>query len=213
MVFELLTVLRDAPQFAGVPVAMLTSKATERYRARALALGADDYLIKPCPDDELLAACTVQRLVAKAPNTRLARHASYAYIRPLKTLFRPVRPLGNVAAEIGGGARTSVSMPANPRNSAGVARVNGLSGGIWVAWARIEFCLASHSASSRRITVVISAMGVPIASRGMSPHPHLVRTPPAPAPAPDRASLAGARAEWRCSTPSPHGAHRSPAAI
>jgi chemosensory pili system protein ChpA (sensor histidine kinase/response regulator) len=65
--FELLAVLRAAPQFAGVRVAVLTSKATDQYRERARTLGADAYLVKPCPDDELLAV--VHRLVAETPAT------------------------------------------------------------------------------------------------------------------------------------------------
>jgi chemosensory pili system protein ChpA (sensor histidine kinase/response regulator) len=59
--FELLRVLRGAPQFASVRIALLTSKASERYREHARALGADDYLLKPCPDTVLLAC--IERLV------------------------------------------------------------------------------------------------------------------------------------------------------
>ncbi|HEX6121594.1 MAG TPA: response regulator, partial [Ktedonobacterales bacterium] len=59
--FELLRVLRSTPQFAGVRVAMLTTRASPRHRAYAEALGADAYLIKPCPDQLLLD--TIRRLL------------------------------------------------------------------------------------------------------------------------------------------------------
>ncbi|HEV8190314.1 MAG TPA: response regulator [Ktedonobacterales bacterium] len=63
--FELLSVLRGSEQFAGLRVAMLTSRGGERHRELALSLGADDYLIKPCPQELLLG--TVQRLIMEAP--------------------------------------------------------------------------------------------------------------------------------------------------
>jgi chemosensory pili system protein ChpA (sensor histidine kinase/response regulator) len=63
--FELLSVLRGSEQFAGVRVAMLTSRGGERHRELALSLGADDYLIKPCPQELLLG--TVQRLIREVP--------------------------------------------------------------------------------------------------------------------------------------------------
>lgn len=62
--FELLGILRERPQFAGVRVALLTSRAAEHHRAHAQALGADAYLVKPCPQDVLVA--TIQHL-ANAP--------------------------------------------------------------------------------------------------------------------------------------------------
>ncbi len=61
--FELLSVLRTHEQFAPVRVVMLTSRAAEKHRRHAEALGADAYLVKPCPDDELLA--TIQQLLSR----------------------------------------------------------------------------------------------------------------------------------------------------
>jgi chemosensory pili system protein ChpA (sensor histidine kinase/response regulator) len=66
--FELLRVLRGAPQFAGIRIALLTSKTSERYREHARTLGADDYLLKPCPDMVLLAC--IERLVGGPPTAR-----------------------------------------------------------------------------------------------------------------------------------------------
>jgi chemosensory pili system protein ChpA (sensor histidine kinase/response regulator) len=53
--FELLSVLRAHPEFSNVRVVMLTTRAAEKHRRRAEALGVDAYLVKPCPEDELLA--------------------------------------------------------------------------------------------------------------------------------------------------------------
>jgi chemosensory pili system protein ChpA (sensor histidine kinase/response regulator) len=61
--YELLGVLRTQERFAMLPVALLTSRGAERHRRHAEVLGADAYLVKPCPDDELVA--TVRRLIER----------------------------------------------------------------------------------------------------------------------------------------------------
>jgi chemosensory pili system protein ChpA (sensor histidine kinase/response regulator) len=61
--YELLGVLRAQERFATLPVALLTSRGAQRHRRHAQALGADAYLVKPCPDDELVAV--VRRLVER----------------------------------------------------------------------------------------------------------------------------------------------------
>ena len=53
--FELVTALRGRPEWAQVPVIMLTAKAQERDIVRALDAGANDYVLKPFKPDELLA--------------------------------------------------------------------------------------------------------------------------------------------------------------
>jgi chemosensory pili system protein ChpA (sensor histidine kinase/response regulator) len=63
--FELLSILRDTPRFAGVRVAMLTSRASDKHRQYAFKLGADAYLIKPCPQETLVE--TVRSLLMAAP--------------------------------------------------------------------------------------------------------------------------------------------------
>jgi chemosensory pili system protein ChpA (sensor histidine kinase/response regulator) len=52
--FELLAIMRGTPQLAGVRTIMLTSRAADKHRAHASALGAAAYLIKPCPQETLL---------------------------------------------------------------------------------------------------------------------------------------------------------------
>ena len=59
--FDLLEKLRKRPALSRTPIMMLTSVGKEADIARALALGADDYVIKPFSPVELLAR--VRRLV------------------------------------------------------------------------------------------------------------------------------------------------------
>jgi DNA-binding response OmpR family regulator len=53
--FELLASMRASPGWKDVPVIVLTSRTHEEDAARALALGADDYLTKPFSPVELVA--------------------------------------------------------------------------------------------------------------------------------------------------------------
>jgi len=57
---ELLSIMRHHEQFAAVPVIILTSRGAEKHRRYLHALGASRYLVKPCPQDELLAAIAAQ---------------------------------------------------------------------------------------------------------------------------------------------------------
>ena len=62
--FDLLGKLRQLPATATTPVMMLTAMGNEADIARALSLGANDYVVKPFSPVELLAR--VRRLVAHA---------------------------------------------------------------------------------------------------------------------------------------------------
>ncbi|MEJ5370112.1 MAG: response regulator, partial [Bryobacteraceae bacterium] len=53
--YELAAALRSRPGFESVPLLMLTSRAGEKHRQKALRLGVDRYLVKPCPDELLVA--------------------------------------------------------------------------------------------------------------------------------------------------------------
>jgi chemotaxis protein histidine kinase CheA/ActR/RegA family two-component response regulator len=53
--FELLNILRAHPEFAGVRVVVLTTRAAGKHREYAESLGAHALLGKPVPDDVLLA--------------------------------------------------------------------------------------------------------------------------------------------------------------
>ena len=63
--FELLSILRASPQFAAVRVVMLTSRAAHKHRDYAYSLGADAYLVKPCPQEVLIS--TVRQLLTETP--------------------------------------------------------------------------------------------------------------------------------------------------
>lgn len=63
--FELLSILRSSPQFAQVRVVMLTSRAAHKHREYAYTLGADAYLVKPCPQEVLIS--TVRQLLTETP--------------------------------------------------------------------------------------------------------------------------------------------------
>ncbi len=54
--YELLTALRSLPRYQELPVVMLTSRAGDKHRERAFALGANNYLIKPFEPESLLEA-------------------------------------------------------------------------------------------------------------------------------------------------------------
>lgn len=59
--YELLTVMRRAPKYNQTRVVMLTSRAGAHDERYARELGADEYLVKPCPQDMLISA--VRRLL------------------------------------------------------------------------------------------------------------------------------------------------------
>ncbi len=53
--YELAAALRARPDYESVPLVMLTSRAGDKHRQKALRLGVDRYLVKPCPDELLVA--------------------------------------------------------------------------------------------------------------------------------------------------------------
>jgi chemosensory pili system protein ChpA (sensor histidine kinase/response regulator) len=61
--YELATQVRADPRTHDVPVIMITSRMGEKHRARAMALGVDDYLGKPYQEGQLLDA--MQPLLAR----------------------------------------------------------------------------------------------------------------------------------------------------
>jgi chemosensory pili system protein ChpA (sensor histidine kinase/response regulator) len=59
--YELLGIMRSSPKYDRTRVAMLTSRAGTTHERHARDLGADEYLVKPCPQDTLISA--VRRLL------------------------------------------------------------------------------------------------------------------------------------------------------
>ncbi len=62
--YELLSTLRAQEAYQGLPIVMVTSRAGEKHRQKALNLGATGYVVKPYQDDALLE--TVRQCVARA---------------------------------------------------------------------------------------------------------------------------------------------------
>jgi two-component system chemotaxis response regulator CheY len=60
---ELLSFVRRSPALANVPVLVVTSEGSDRDKEKALALGANAYLVKPFEAETLLDA--VRQLLAK----------------------------------------------------------------------------------------------------------------------------------------------------
>ncbi|HEY6411190.1 MAG TPA: response regulator, partial [Ktedonobacteraceae bacterium] len=52
--YDVLSMMRVHPELAKVKTIMLTSRSSEKHRARARELGAHEFLTKPCPQDVLL---------------------------------------------------------------------------------------------------------------------------------------------------------------
>ncbi|HEX9021835.1 MAG TPA: hybrid sensor histidine kinase/response regulator [Nitrospirota bacterium] len=54
--YDLMAEMRKNPGFVNVPVIVLTSRAGEKHRQKALEMGARDYLVKPFEEQEMLGA-------------------------------------------------------------------------------------------------------------------------------------------------------------
>src|SRR5712691_1497217 len=67
---ELVRRLRARPETKQLPIIMLTARGEEPERVRGLAIGADDYIVKPFSVPELLAR--VQALLRRARPERLS---------------------------------------------------------------------------------------------------------------------------------------------
>jgi chemosensory pili system protein ChpA (sensor histidine kinase/response regulator) len=52
--YELLGFLRSQELYRHTPVIMVTSRAGEKHREKALDLGASGYIVKPYQDDALI---------------------------------------------------------------------------------------------------------------------------------------------------------------
>jgi chemosensory pili system protein ChpA (sensor histidine kinase/response regulator) len=63
--YELLSTLRSNPNYKDLPVVMVTSRAHEKHRRKAMDLGASAYLVKPYQEENLIRI--LRDLVQNAP--------------------------------------------------------------------------------------------------------------------------------------------------
>jgi chemosensory pili system protein ChpA (sensor histidine kinase/response regulator) len=54
--YEVAAHVRNDPRLKDIPIVMITSRVSEKHRARAIELGVDDYLGKPYQESQLLDA-------------------------------------------------------------------------------------------------------------------------------------------------------------
>ena len=52
--YELLATLRSQPEYADLPIVMVTSRSGDKHRNKAMDLGATDYLVKPYDEEDLI---------------------------------------------------------------------------------------------------------------------------------------------------------------
>ncbi len=71
--YELAAHVRNDPRLKDIPIVMITSRVSEKHRARAIELGVDDYLGKPYQEHQLLDA--IEPLInRRADAARAAPH-------------------------------------------------------------------------------------------------------------------------------------------
>jgi chemosensory pili system protein ChpA (sensor histidine kinase/response regulator) len=54
--YDLLAEMRKNPALMNIPAIVLTSRAGDKHRQKALEMGAQDYLVKPFEEQEMLGA-------------------------------------------------------------------------------------------------------------------------------------------------------------
>ena len=56
--FQFLKAAKNNPEYQDLPIIILTSRDSDKHRQLALELGASAYLVKPCPEKELIGTIT-----------------------------------------------------------------------------------------------------------------------------------------------------------
>jgi chemosensory pili system protein ChpA (sensor histidine kinase/response regulator) len=62
--YDLMAEMRKNPEYKKIPVVVLTSRAGDKHRQKALEMGAQDYLVKPFEEQEMLAV--IEKLLSGA---------------------------------------------------------------------------------------------------------------------------------------------------
>jgi CheY-like chemotaxis protein len=60
--YDLIAEMKRNPAFTSIPIIVLTSRAGEKHRQKAIDMGAQDYLVKPFEEQEMIEA--LKRLLA-----------------------------------------------------------------------------------------------------------------------------------------------------
>ena len=56
--FQFLKAAKNNPEYKDLPIVILTSRDSDKHRQLATELGASAYLVKPCPEQELIGTIT-----------------------------------------------------------------------------------------------------------------------------------------------------------
>lgn len=56
--FQFLKAVKNSPEYKDLPIVILTSRDSDKHRQLAMELGASAYLVKPCPEQELIGTIT-----------------------------------------------------------------------------------------------------------------------------------------------------------
>jgi len=62
--YDLMAEMRKSPDLVNIPIIVLTSRAGDKHRQKAIEMGARDYLVKPFEEQEMLGA--LKRLLSGA---------------------------------------------------------------------------------------------------------------------------------------------------
>jgi chemosensory pili system protein ChpA (sensor histidine kinase/response regulator) len=62
--YDLISEMKRNPVFSTIPIIVLTSRAGEKHRQKAIDMGAQDYLVKPFEEQEMIEA--LKRLLSGA---------------------------------------------------------------------------------------------------------------------------------------------------
>jgi len=54
--YDLMAEMKKNPDLRHIPVIVLTSRAGDKHRQKAIEMGAQDYLVKPFEEQEMLGA-------------------------------------------------------------------------------------------------------------------------------------------------------------
>ena len=77
--YEFMAWVREHPDFCSIPIIMLTAKAEEQSKIKALSHGADDYMTKPFSPLELIARIkSILRRGPIAASSSILRHGDLA---------------------------------------------------------------------------------------------------------------------------------------